>query len=188
MARAYWKEQSAFFRMTDQEVRTALHGWLLPAPLLESPVLFRGRNPFTGAPVEKWSRVSNARALVPAGATRSPTLDSYPWISSEGLQPFEMMALTEIILKCPRDLAEDHWGRFLDGPEDANDILQPVSPEFVHAVVTLPLNSIESTGAAWLQATEVEGTIDGWPARVVERVRDFFREVPDSNYYFWTCR
>jgi hypothetical protein len=188
MARADCKEQSAFFRMTDQEVGTALRGWLLPAPLLESPVLFRGRNPFTGEPVERWSRVSNAPILDPAGAIRSPSLDAYPWISSEGLQPFDMMALTEIVLKCPRDLAEDHCGRFLDGPEDANDILQPVSPEFVHAIATLPSGSIETVATTWLHATDVRDMIAGWHVRVVGRTRSFFREGPESTYYFWTCR
>jgi len=188
MARAYWKEQSAFFRMTDLEVRTALRGWLLPAPLLESPVLFRGRNPFTGDPIERWSRVSNTRVLYPSGAIRSPSLDAYPWISGEGLQPNDMMALTEIVLRCPPDLAEDHWGRFLDGPEDANDILQPVSPEFVDAVAALPFDAIETIATRWLQATDVKGLMPGWPARVLENVRDFFEQGRESTYYFWTCR
>ena len=188
MKRAYWKEYSAFFRLTERDLRTSLHGWLPPPALLDEPVLFRGINPFTREPLERWTRVPRQPQCGLPDAVRQPDLSHCPWISTETLQPDNMATLTRILFRCSEDAADDHWGRFLAGPEYANDILQPVSSEFVRAVVDLTTPSLNEAASAWQHVTELESVSEGWATRVLARAQAFFGESPNSSYFFWTCR
>lgn len=188
MPRSYWNESSAFFRLTEQDLSQSLHGWLMPPPLLDEPVVRQGINPFTKQPIEIRSRIPPQPDEGLPDAIRNPNLDAYPWVSTEGLQPSDMCDLTQVLLSCSNDEAWSHWGRFLAGPEDANDILQPASPEFVLAVAMLPKSSLRDAAAAWQAATEVEDLAEGWPLRILGRMHGFFSQAPEAAYFLWTCR
>lgn len=186
--RSYWREQSALFRLSREDIRTALPGWLHPPPLLDVPRRINGRNPFTGKPFESWTRVPRYPLVGLPDAVRSPSLERYPWVSTEGLQSWDMAVLTKLILQCTDELASDLWDRFLVGLEDDNNSLQPVSTEFVQAILNLQRTSIVDLGAAWLRAVEPGDRVPGWATRVIERVREFFAEAPLAEYYLWSCR
>jgi hypothetical protein len=188
VTREYWNDLSAFFRLTEHDLRKSLHGWLQPPPLLEQAVLVQGLMPFTSQRFQRWSRVPNQPECGLPDAVRYPDLSHCPWSSAEGLQPDNMAALTGIMLRCSSDAADDHWGRYLAGPEDANDILQPVSSEFVLATAGLSTASLEETASAWQSASVVEAMVEGWPRRVLDRTRAFFSESVSAPYFFWTCR
>lgn len=188
MTRAYWKEYSAFFRLTEHDLRVRLHGWLEPPPLLDEPRLLRGFIPFTKQPSECWSRVPDQPESGQPDAVRHPDLSPCAWLSTEGLQPNDMATLTRLLLSCSEDAANDHWGRFLAGPEDANDILQPVSPELVRTVSGLSEAALEEAASAWLAAAEVQDMAEGWSRRVLAGAKAFFAQSPNARYFFWTCR
>lgn len=42
MTRDYWRDYSAFFRLTKEDLATHLHGWSLSPALLDQPALLRG--------------------------------------------------------------------------------------------------------------------------------------------------
>jgi hypothetical protein len=188
VSRSYWNESSVFFRLSEQDLRVALHGWLEPPPLLPESVVRHAINPFTRQPLEIRSRVPEQPLVGTPDAIRRPSLEHCPWVSAEGLPNDNLVELSEILLACSYEEANDHWGRYLAGPEDANDILQPVSAEFVGAVAALSVAGVHAHAEKWLAITEASDLSEGWASRLLERLNYFFGQEPSGRYYFWTSR
>lgn len=193
----YWEIGSACFLIGTREFDEHLCGWRRPLDLLAQPTERRGYKPFTREPVVFWSRLPQEPAAAAPDALRRLDLSRLAWTGLAGLQPWDMGELGKLLLRWSVDEARDQWSRFVQGPEDANDILFVFPVELREKLRTLTREELRSAAEAWAAVLEGESDGSDEPSMTAESalevltsLRSLFQSDAALNReaFYWTSR